>query len=167
MSSLPFTADNDFRVWRYGVGHSELLLRSNGVGNSGCWDEICFERVERMELDSRFTGGLTITPVSSHGDLDDGAALPLLLLELAGGVFGTGFVACSKITARRFQRDGNGVVSDRVLFEEYADNSVHGVGGLPPCPGEPAFGVPVLRRFAPEKRTTARFPPPRAGGDHG
>ncbi|MFI7000184.1 SDR family NAD(P)-dependent oxidoreductase [Nocardia sp. NPDC050175] len=167
VSTLPFATDNDFRVWRYGVGHSELLLRSLGFGGFECRDEICFEGVERMELDSRFTGGLTITPVSSHGDLDDGAAMPLLLLELVGGAFGAGFVACSKVTARRFQREGDGVGCGSVLFSENAGDSVHGVGGLPPGPGAPAFGLPVLRRFAPEKRTTARFPPPRTGGGHG
>lgn len=43
--------------------------------------EILFTAVERMELDTRFTGGLTIEPVNSHGDLDDGAAIPLLLLN--------------------------------------------------------------------------------------
>ncbi|MEU7141525.1 hypothetical protein ABZ942_18865 [Nocardia sp. NPDC046473] len=166
MSRLPFAADNDFRVWRYGVGHSELLLRGYGFGDFECRDEICFDGVERMELDSRFTGGLTITPVSSHGDLDDSAPLPLLLLELVGGVFGAGFVACRMVTARRFRREGDGVVSDSMLFRESAGNSVHGVGGVPPGPGERAFGIPVLRRYAPEKHTTARFPPPRTGGGH-
>ncbi|MFI6169423.1 hypothetical protein ACIBCN_21765 [Nocardia sp. NPDC051052] len=166
MSSLPFTTDNDFRVWRYGVGHSELLLRSNAFGDLEYRDEIFFERVERMELDCNFTGGLTIAPVPSHGDLDDGAAVPLLLLELIGGVFGSGFVASSKVTVRRFRREGDDVVSDSELFSEYASNSVHGVGGLPPRPGEKVFGVPVLRRFAPEKRTTARYPPPRNGRGH-
>ena len=85
----------------------------------------------------------------------------MLLLQLAGGSFGSGFVACGKVTARRFRREGNDTVLDQVLFWEGADYSVHGVGGRPADPGETAFGLPVLRRYAREKRTSARFPPPR------
>ncbi|WP_433203353.1 hypothetical protein ACQP1G_13945 [Nocardia sp. CA-107356] len=161
MSNLPFTVGCDLHVHRYTVSHKELLLRSNDFGAFESRIEICFEAVERMELDPRFTGGFTLTPVSRHGDLDDEAAVPLLLLHLAGGSFGSGFVACGKVTARRFRREGDDVVFDRVLFWEGAVHSVHGVGGRPAEPAEIAFGLPVLRRYAREKRTSARFPPPR------
>ncbi|WP_433722312.1 hypothetical protein ACQP0C_21135 [Nocardia sp. CA-129566] len=135
-------------------------MRSNDFGEFEYRTEVCFEGVQRMELDPRFTGGLTLTPVAHHGDLDDEAAVPLLLLQLAGGSFGSGFVACSKVTARRFRREGDDVVFDRVLFWEGAAYSVHGVGGRRAEDGETAFGLPILRRYAHEKRTTARFPPP-------
>ncbi|MEU0503402.1 hypothetical protein [Nocardia sp. NPDC005998] len=160
MSNLPFTIDCDLHVHRYTVSHKELLLRSNDFGAFAYQTEICFEAVERMELDPRFNGGLTLTPVSRHGDLDDSAAVPLLLLELAGGMFGCGFVACGKVTARGFRREGGDVVFDRVLFWEGAGHSVHGVGGRPVETGDTEFGLPVRRRYAREKRTSARFPPP-------
>ncbi|MET8876308.1 hypothetical protein [Nocardia sp. NPDC004604] len=160
MSNLPFTVGDDLYVHRYTVSHSELLLRSNDFGTFEYRTELCFEGVERMELDPRFNGGLTLTPVSRHGDLDDSAAVPLLLLELAGGTFGYGFVACSKVTARGFRWEGGDVVFDQVLFWEGASYSVHGVGGRPAEAGDTAFGLSVRRRYAREKRTSARFPPP-------
>lgn len=163
VSSFPFAADSDFQVLLYTLSHRELRLSSDNDRAFEQRIEICFEGVERMELDERFTGGLTITPVNSHGDLDNGAAVALLLLELAGGTFGSGFVACAKITARRFRREGNEAVFDRVLFWAGAIYSPHAVGGRPAEPGEVAFGLPVLHRYSPEKRTTARFPPPRQG----
>ena len=53
-----------------------------------------------MKLDKRFRGGLTIAPVAGHGDLDDGAPIPFLLLKLTGGTHGSGFVACSRVTGQ-------------------------------------------------------------------
>ncbi|WP_433602421.1 hypothetical protein ACQPXH_12095 [Nocardia sp. CA-135953] len=161
VSSLPFTSDGYFHIYRYTVSHKMLLLRSNDFESFEDRTEICFEAVERMELDPRFTGGLTITPVARHGDLDDTAALPLLLLELAGGTFGSGFVACGKVSARRFRQEGDEALSDHRLFWEGAIYSEHGVGGRPADLGEMAFGLPVLRKYA--KRTTMRFPPPPIG----
>lgn len=160
VSNLPFTVGGDLHVHRYTVSHRELSLRSSDFGAVEYRTEVCFEGVERMELDPRFTGGLTLTPVSRHGDLDDSAAVPLLLLELAGGAFGCGFVACSKVSVRGFRREGDDVVFDQVLFWEGASYSVHGVGGRPTEAGDTAFGLSVRRRYAREKRTSARFPPP-------
>ncbi len=124
------------------------------------WTEVWFNGVMRMELDNRFDNGLTITPVTRHGDLDDGAALPLLLLRLTGTRFGSGFVACSNVAVQHVRREGTQEIVERVLVRENASRSVHGVGGRPAEPGETAFGTPVLHRYSREKRTTPRFPPP-------
>lgn len=149
--------DCDVVVHRYTLSHRELHLRSSDFGRVEPRIELCFEAVERMELDPRFIGGLTLTPVERHGDLDDSAPLPLLLLELTGASFGSGFVACGKVTLRRFRWEEGDLVFDRVLFWEGATYSAHAVGGKPAEAGETAFGLPVLHRYAPEKRTTPRF----------
>lgn len=39
--------------------------------------EILFTAVQRLELDTRFTGGLTLAPVSSYRDLNEDSAIPL------------------------------------------------------------------------------------------
>lgn len=158
MSDLPYDIDDDMLVYRYLLGHRQLWLRSNEFGKVKPRLEVTFEEVQRMELDTGFTGGLTLTPVDRHGDLDDSAPIPLLLLDLAGGSFGSGFVACAKVTVRRFHWQDGRLEFDRVLFWESASSSPHGVGGRPAEGGERAFGRPVLRRYAREKRGTARFP---------
>lgn len=156
MSRFPFFCDKNFRTFRYVLGHKQLWLRSydNQL-------EILFTAVERMELDSRFTGGLTIASVSSHGDLDDSAAIPLLLLTLSGDTFGSGFVACSQVKVSRIKQDGAESVTTERIFWEGAVYSEHAVGGQAAERGDVAFGMPMLRRYAAEKRTTARFPPPQ------
>ncbi|WP_132124934.1 hypothetical protein [Actinocrispum wychmicini] len=156
MSGFPFFCDSNFRPFRYVLGHKQLWLRSDD-----CQLEILFTAVERMELDSRFTGGLTIASVSSHGDLDDNAARPLLLLTLTGSTFGSGFVACSQAKVSRIRQDGVESITRERIFWEGAVYSEHAVGGQAAEPGEVAFGLPVLRRYAREKRTTPRFPPPQ------
>ncbi|WP_116203321.1 hypothetical protein [Amycolatopsis circi] len=166
MGGLPFFADGDFVPIRYVIGHKLLWLRSYEKQV-----EVLFTAVERLELDTRFTGGLAIAPVSSHGDLDDSSAIPLLLLTLTGGTFGSGFVACSKVSAVRIGAEGDESGEREVLFWEGASYSEHAVGGEAAEPGQVAFGLPVVRQFSREKRTTARFPPPgeqyarRGGGE--
>lgn len=155
MSGLPYSVQGNFVVHRYTLGHRQLSLRSDDRQI-----EILFTAVERMELDPRLTGGLTIEPVDSHGDLDDNAAIPLLLLKLTGNTFGSGFVACSQVSVARITVEGTKTVDWQGTFWEGAAYSEHAVGGHPAEPGEVAFGLPVLRRYAGEKRTTARFPPP-------
>jgi hypothetical protein len=105
MRGLPFSAEGNFRTYRYTIGHRQLFLRGDD-----CQMEILFTAVERMELDPRFTGGLTIEPVGSDGDLDDSAAVPLLLLDLTGDSFGSGFVACGGVSVSRIRLEGNKVI---------------------------------------------------------
>lgn len=146
MTGLPFFVDGSFHTFGYTVSHNMLSLR--GFDRQ---TEVVFTGVRRMELDSRFTGGLTIAPTASRGDLDESAPIPLLLLTLTGSTFGSGFVACSAVQVG---------MAESTIFWEGATYSEHAVGGRPAEPGETAFGLPVLRRFAPEKRTTARFARP-------
>ncbi|EFL10635.1 predicted protein [Streptomyces sp. AA4] len=117
--------------------------------------------MERLELDTRFTGGLTVTPVSSDRDLNEDSAIPLLLLTLASRTFGSGFVAGSKMSAVRVGQQEGESGEREVLFWEGASYFEHAVGGEAVEPGQIAFGLPVLHQFSREKRTTARFPPPR------
>lgn len=155
MSCLPFSATGDFRPAAYTLGHQQLFLHSYDRER-----EILFTGVERMELDPRFTGGLTIEPVCSHGDLDDGAALPLLLLKLTGATFGSGFVACAQVIVSRLSWEGHKIIDRQNVFGEGSAYSLYAIGGQRAEPGDAQFGLPVLRRYSREKRITARFPPP-------
>jgi hypothetical protein len=142
MGGLPVTIDGYFQTWQYGVGHRQLWLRDHRGGTV-----ILFIDVLRMELDSRFAGGLTLTPVRSHGEWGDGWPAPLLLLDLTAGSAGSGFVACATVSVTRTTPDG-----DEVVFRENASQSEHGVGGRRTEPGTTEFGMPLLRTFDPTKK---------------
>lgn len=52
--SVAFSSERTFRVWRYGVGHSQLLLRAvPDEVNSACLD-LLFEGVSAMKMATRY-----------------------------------------------------------------------------------------------------------------
>ncbi|MFI5766843.1 hypothetical protein ACIA8F_38655 [Streptomyces sp. NPDC051563] len=104
---IEWSSDRAFSVWRYGVGHSQLLLASQetaadtGVG-------VQFEGVEYMRLVRTFRNLRVTTAdelqwqeVKASGAL---TALPRPLLVLAlHHDHGVGLVACSRLRIGSFQ----------------------------------------------------------------
>jgi hypothetical protein len=99
---LVFTADRNFRLWRYGVGHSQLLLRSLPTDDERCLD-VHFEAVTWLSLPTSFDR-LTI---SARPDLPpgippetrllpDGRSLLTLSLQTSAT---TGTVVCANVKA--------------------------------------------------------------------
>jgi len=100
--ATPFASERRFKLWRYGVGHSQLLLRSVPSEGQRCLD-INFERVAWMSLPTAMN---TIEIVPAHtGELDLPAGIsgfvdergPLLLKISAQEI--SGFVICARAEA--------------------------------------------------------------------
>ena len=92
---LTWSSDSNFRLWRYGVGHSQLSIRSFG-GETGEMIEILFEGVERVDLNRQYHGLQVSIGYASHG-------VPQHLEVLISGSSGTGSVTCSRATIRRLR----------------------------------------------------------------
>lgn len=96
---LPWASRRTFRIWRYGVGHSQLLIRSPGNDSERTLDLI-FEGVEFLRL-RRSYDGLTLSFAgedSSEEFVDAGLPSIRLLRLLVSSSSGTGLVACSRLT---------------------------------------------------------------------
>lgn len=95
-----FASDRRFKLWRYGVGHSQLLLRSLPTGDQPCLD-ILFEGVRWIELPMSFES-LVISRAGAPDELLRKAGLPddmgALALELTGSG-GAGHLVCGRATA--------------------------------------------------------------------
>ena len=77
--AAPFASERKFKLWRYGVGHSQLLLRSVPSAGQRCLD-INFERVAWMSLPTAMN---TIEIVlADAGDLDLPAGVSGFIDEL-------------------------------------------------------------------------------------
>lgn len=55
-STLLYRTGRTFRVWRYGVGHARLLLRSLPSGEHTDQLDLHFEAVDAMQLVTRYEG---------------------------------------------------------------------------------------------------------------
>ncbi len=110
-SAVMFTSDRAFRVWRYGVGHSQLLLRAvpDSV-NTTCLD-VRFEGVSAMQLVQQYksielcsaseTEAEEILDFSGIGPSGRELHLPVVLRSRSG----SGFVLCRSVTAERGGED--------------------------------------------------------------
>jgi hypothetical protein len=79
--TLPWSSDRNFEVWSYGVGHSQLILRT--LHGEEDMLHILFSGVDRMEIDRSYRGGLTISAVDKHGPYPEALRFPRFLVELA------------------------------------------------------------------------------------
>jgi hypothetical protein len=90
-----FTSPREFRLWRYGVGHSQLLLRSLPTETEPCLD-VLFEGVRRIELPTHLSS-LTIELTHTR-DLRPDLPSKLLRLRLSA-TDGSGAIECGKVSA--------------------------------------------------------------------
>ncbi len=151
MDALPWSSDRYFRTWKYTVSHKQLFLR-HGFQGSGAPLMILFSGVERMEIDPGYQGGITVTPLTSHGKFGSDWWEPLLLLELTGRTSGTGFVACSMAQLIQLTVDNDKVIDSDVVSGVSATYSEYGVGGRLAEPGETFQGVQMVRLPVPRTK---------------
>ncbi|MGW2448832.1 hypothetical protein [Streptomyces sp. NPDC001675] len=109
--AVMFKSDRTFRVWRYGIGHSQLLLRAvPDSGNPACLD-LRFEGVSAMQLVQQYksielcsanvTEAEKIFGFSGVGPSGRELHLPVVLRSGSG----SGFVLCRSVTAERGGED--------------------------------------------------------------
>ena len=100
-TTLLFSSDRAFRLWRYGVGHSQLLLRSLPSAGERCLD-ITFERITWLSLPTHLDA-IQISSSTDDAVLPDGVARlvddwsPFRLVIASQGV--SGLVICARAEA--------------------------------------------------------------------
>ncbi|MEU2250584.1 hypothetical protein [Streptomyces sp. NPDC019224] len=102
-----FSTERTFRVWRYGVGHSQLLLCSMPWGEHTDRLDLLFEDVHAMQLVTRYEA-LEIHAVDEpqFDRLYEQSGLPArwkrsqLIVKLKSGS-GAGWVQCGRLTLER------------------------------------------------------------------
>ncbi|MFH9616988.1 hypothetical protein [Streptomyces pratensis] len=110
-STLLHRFDRTFRVWRYGVGHSHLLLRSRKDGVEDSRLDLHFEAVDSMQLVTRYEGlELHTVDDSEFSRVYEESGVPQkwretrLVVRLRSRS-GTGYVQCGRVIADRHQDD--------------------------------------------------------------
>jgi hypothetical protein len=104
MNELPWRTERSFSLWRYGIGHSRLMLHSRARdGHPGV--SIMFDAVELIKLTVHHPE-LVLREAYEHEarEFRDVEELREPLLRLALESPGkTGFVACSSVSAREVE----------------------------------------------------------------
>lgn len=100
-------------MWRYGVGHSQLSLRSYGENVTDTL-EIHFESVERVELSQSYPGGISVAVVESDSRYSCTSLVPRLLVTIISPS-GNGFVVCSRMTIAQLSGESEAVVRKVIL----------------------------------------------------
>ncbi|MEU8098902.1 hypothetical protein [Streptomyces rubiginosohelvolus] len=107
-----FESDLTFRVWKYGVGHSQLLLRASSDESGEEGVDILFEGVAAMQLTMRYkelrlhsVDEDEFREVFDSSGVDEKWRDSFVIVRLSSRS-GGGYVQCAKITAER--RHGQG-----------------------------------------------------------
>lgn len=110
-SAVMFTSDRTFRVWRYGVGHSQLLLRAVPDSTDPACLDLLFEGVSAMQLVQQYKSielcsaseaeAQEILAFSGISPSGGQRHLPVVLRSTSG----SGFVLCRSVTAARGGED--------------------------------------------------------------
>ncbi|MEU2264329.1 hypothetical protein ABZ557_29570 [Streptomyces sp. NPDC019645] len=104
-SSVLFSSDRVFRVWRYGSGHSQLLLRAAPDSAHPVRLDLLFEGVDAMQLVTRYEAlELHTLDEEETGRIFELSGVPArwrsdrLVLGLRSRS-GAGYVQCLKVSA--------------------------------------------------------------------
>ena len=101
----PITLNRRFRVWRYGVGHSQLLLHAHADSSHDEHLNVLFEDVRAVKLRASYQP-LILQPAdqNTHADILTFAQIPArhqaryLCLTLPTADTEPGFIACARAT---------------------------------------------------------------------
>ncbi|MFJ6630018.1 hypothetical protein ACIQMR_01250 [Streptomyces sp. NPDC091376] len=103
--SVLFSSERTFKVWRYGVGHSQLLLRADPEPSHPKRLDLLFEGVEAMQLVTRYGAlELHMFDEAESGRILEMSGVPArwrstrLVLGLRSRS-GAGYVQCQKVSA--------------------------------------------------------------------
>jgi hypothetical protein len=120
-----FQSPRTFRMWRYGVGHSQLLLRATPDSDEPRCIDLHFEGVAAVQLGTRYTD-----PEMCLGTDEERAVLDALAQRSAGArrialalrtETGTGLVLCRRVRVLRGGTDPFGEIEDsEVLWSHRA-----------------------------------------------
>ncbi|MGP3922440.1 hypothetical protein [Streptomyces sp. 8N616] len=120
-----FQSPRTFRMWRYGVGHSQLLLRATPDADESRCIDLHFEGVAAVQLGTRY-----VAPQVRLGTEGERAALEALAQSGTGPRHialalrtetGTGLVLCRRVRVLRGGTDPLGDVEDsEVLWSHRA-----------------------------------------------
>ncbi|MBT2901666.1 hypothetical protein [Streptomyces sp. McG3] len=109
-----YASERTFRVWRYGVGHSHLLLRSLPAGRDTTRLDLHFEAVHAMRLVTRYEALRIVAvdePEFSRVFAESGVPPVWRDAQLIVGLrsrSGTGYVQCGRVILdRREGRTGD------------------------------------------------------------
>lgn len=109
---MHYRSPRTFRIWRYGVGHSQLLLRSPPGNTEATCLDLHFEGVAAMQLGTRY-----VAPRLRLATGQEQATLRTLAQTAAGphhvdmaldSETGTGLVLCRKVRVLRGGPDALG-----------------------------------------------------------
>ncbi|MEJ8656949.1 MULTISPECIES: hypothetical protein [Streptomyces] len=105
--SVLFSSERTFKVWRYGVGHSQLLLRAAPEPSQPQRLDLHFEGVEAMQLITRYEALELHTFDEAESErIFEASGVPSrwrphrLVLGLRSRS-GAGYVQCAKVSALR------------------------------------------------------------------
>ncbi|MEV5977087.1 hypothetical protein [Streptomyces sp. NPDC052114] len=121
-----FRSSRIFRMWRYGVGHSQLLLRATPDADDETCLDLHFEGVAAVQIGTRY-----VAPEVRLGNDRERAALMDLAAESGASdrhiaialhsTAGTGLVLCRKVSALRSGPDAlGGIEGSEVLWSRRA-----------------------------------------------
>ncbi|WP_158070516.1 hypothetical protein, partial [Streptomyces luteocolor] len=121
-----FRSSRTFRMWRYGVGHSQLLLRATPDADHETCLDLHFEGVAAVRVGTRY-----VAPEVRPGDDSERAVLMELAAESGAGdrhmavvlrsAAGSGLVLCRKVSALRGGTDAlGGLEGSEVLWSRRA-----------------------------------------------
>lgn len=103
--SVAFSSERTFRVWRYGVGHSQLLLRAVPDEIDGACLDLLFEGVSAMKMATRYESmEITVASADETREIIELSGLPdiwgerSLALALRSRKV-TGLVLCKRASA--------------------------------------------------------------------
>ncbi|MEV3892498.1 hypothetical protein [Streptomyces anulatus] len=102
-----YASERTFRVWRYGVGHSHLLLRSLPDGSDTTQLDLHFESVHAMRLVTRYEALRVVAvdePELSRIFTESGVPPVWRDAQLIVGLrsrSGTGYVQCGRVVLDR------------------------------------------------------------------
>jgi hypothetical protein len=116
--ALPWGSGRTFRLWRYGVGHSQLLLRSPGEHDQETI-AILFEATEFMRLRRTYPDlTLRLAHDDEGAEFEEIRTLPVPLIHVVlASSNSVGFVACSRVTVRSVaSSEGDSWHDGTVLF---------------------------------------------------
>ncbi|GAA3794225.1 hypothetical protein ACFS5L_37515 [Streptomyces phyllanthi] len=106
-SAVLFRSELTFRVWRYGVGHSQLLIRTPPGAADDTRVEILFEDVDALQLVTRYEGIEIYSPCEEESQRifeasgAPGKWRPHRVIVGLRSASGTGYVQCGKASAVR------------------------------------------------------------------
>jgi hypothetical protein len=119
--SLPWETKRTFSLWRYGIGHSQLQLRSLADDEAGVAINVLFEAVEFVKLHRSYSQAVFGLATEEH-DVEFGSLPPIQLLRITiSSPTDVGLVACSRMTVREApSRDDDSPYDGKVLFHMIA-----------------------------------------------